>query len=352
MAQDRLGSVRLWGIQTTNLFPYGVEYTTTGQDHEKFATYIRDSFTGLDYASNRFYSSTLGRFTSADPSNNNVDLTNPLTWNQYAYVNGDPVNFNDPSGLDCFYDDQGGGGGDCTPGGGGDDGVPPDPEPPPDPCAGSSMAAGCPTDPPVAPDPDPCSGSSLLAAGCSSAPAPTPTPTPVPPAAWLRLCMLTVYSRGLAYPVIASGPGLHGYLDFTNQIGASTIVEGLHNGTYLGAASGPGEPSIGSTDDGSVSGTGVCAALSILNADVAQIENAHIIYSGVSGPNSSSALRYMLKTLSTLLSGYGSWYSIPALMQLFGYYTLLPGIETPGSSLTRLPRTPIPGIPRPPRVSR
>ncbi len=99
VAQDRLGSVRLWGTQTTNLFPYGVEYTTTGQDHEKFATYIRDSFTGLDYARNRFYSSTLGRFTSADPSLSSVGLGNPLSWNRYAYVNGDPVNITDPSGL-------------------------------------------------------------------------------------------------------------------------------------------------------------------------------------------------------------------------------------------------------------
>ncbi len=99
VAQDRLGSVRLWGIQTTNLFPYGVEYTTTEQDHEKFATYIRDSFTGLDYARNRFYSSTLGRFTSADPSLSSVGLGNPLSWNRYAYVNGDPVNITDPSGL-------------------------------------------------------------------------------------------------------------------------------------------------------------------------------------------------------------------------------------------------------------
>ncbi len=128
VAQDRLGSVRVWGTQTTNLFPYGVEYTTTGQDHEKFATYIRDSFTGLDYARNRFYSSTLGRFTSADTTLSSVSLANPLSWNRYAYVNGDPVNSNDPTGLDdCSYandqmdsmDAGDGSGAGCIPSGGG-----------------------------------------------------------------------------------------------------------------------------------------------------------------------------------------------------------------------------------------
>jgi RHS repeat-associated protein len=39
----------------------------TTQDRDKFATYYRDSTTGLDYAQNRYYANTLGRFTSPDP---------------------------------------------------------------------------------------------------------------------------------------------------------------------------------------------------------------------------------------------------------------------------------------------
>jgi RHS repeat-associated protein len=47
----------------------------------------------------RFYASTYGNFTSPDPSMNNVDYTNPASWNAYAYTMGDPINGNDPSGL-------------------------------------------------------------------------------------------------------------------------------------------------------------------------------------------------------------------------------------------------------------
>ena len=39
----------------------------TAQDKDKFATYYRDGTTGLDYAQNRYYANTLGRFTSPDP---------------------------------------------------------------------------------------------------------------------------------------------------------------------------------------------------------------------------------------------------------------------------------------------
>jgi RHS repeat-associated protein len=47
----------------------------------------------------RYYNSGMGRFWSPDPSMDNVDYSNPVTWNAYAYTNGDPINFDDPSGL-------------------------------------------------------------------------------------------------------------------------------------------------------------------------------------------------------------------------------------------------------------
>jgi len=70
---------------------------------DRFATYYRDQISTLDYARNRYYSSTLGRFMTPDPyiatasgANNPAD---PSSWNRYVYAENDPVNFNDPGGL-------------------------------------------------------------------------------------------------------------------------------------------------------------------------------------------------------------------------------------------------------------
>jgi RHS repeat-associated protein len=97
IALDRLGSVG------SAYYPFGVEYSATANDTEKYATYTRDSVTGLDYAMNRYYSSIWGCFLSPDPyrANNGGpgDPADPQSWNRYAYVEGDPVNSNDSSGL-------------------------------------------------------------------------------------------------------------------------------------------------------------------------------------------------------------------------------------------------------------
>ncbi|HXM45221.1 MAG TPA: hypothetical protein VN924_28540, partial [Bryobacteraceae bacterium] len=69
VAVDRLGSVR-WNAASGGhaYYPYGVEYNATANDTEKYATYTRDTLTGLDYAMNRYYASTWGRFTTPDRS--------------------------------------------------------------------------------------------------------------------------------------------------------------------------------------------------------------------------------------------------------------------------------------------
>lgn len=96
---DRVGSVRLGRSGAMNYYPYGQERTATTNGKDKFGTYWRDALTGLDYAQQRYYSAGVGRFLSADPSTAWGGVGNSSSWNRYAYVEGDPVNFNDPSGL-------------------------------------------------------------------------------------------------------------------------------------------------------------------------------------------------------------------------------------------------------------
>src|ERR1019366_5467797 len=88
---------------TGTYYPYGDG--TAGTDNVQFATYTRDSYTGLDYADQRFYASSYGRFNTADPAGSKAATSqNPGSWNQYAYVKGDPVNSADALG----FDDDGG----------------------------------------------------------------------------------------------------------------------------------------------------------------------------------------------------------------------------------------------------
>jgi RHS repeat-associated protein len=65
----------------------------------KFATYTRDSSTGVDYADQRCYASMYGRFNTPDPMAGSAGAKSPGSWNRYNYAMGDPVNGSDPSGL-------------------------------------------------------------------------------------------------------------------------------------------------------------------------------------------------------------------------------------------------------------
>ena len=50
-------------------------------------------------ADQRFYASTYGRFNTADPYAASGGPEDPGSWNRYAYVGGDPVNWLDPQGT-------------------------------------------------------------------------------------------------------------------------------------------------------------------------------------------------------------------------------------------------------------
>jgi len=62
----------------------------TANDREKFGTYTRESATGLDYAIQRYYTSTYGRFVTADRYQASARGANnpagPQSWNRYTYV--------------------------------------------------------------------------------------------------------------------------------------------------------------------------------------------------------------------------------------------------------------------------
>ena len=111
VALDRLGS-------RGKYYPYGEERNSPqlANDQVKFATYTRDSATGLDYADQRYYASTFGRFMTPDLYIASAGPGVPSSWNRYSYVEGDPINLHDRHGLasdppcgggDCLVEDSG-----------------------------------------------------------------------------------------------------------------------------------------------------------------------------------------------------------------------------------------------------
>src|SRR5579875_3515240 len=138
---DHLGSVRMLTDASGNVvarqdyLPFGEEIPadTAGRSasllfgasdgvEQKFTGQIRDSETGMDFFTARYYASAVGRFTSPDPMNLGANLLDPQTWNAYAYVRNNPLALVDPMGLchigadNVAYDDEPGdcGGGSVT----------------------------------------------------------------------------------------------------------------------------------------------------------------------------------------------------------------------------------------------
>ena len=86
--QDRLGTNRESGARFR---PYGDEVggpNAKAIDRQKFGTHNRDGFSDLDYAEQRMYASSLGRFNTADSAPNSR-ITDPISWNKYSYDKGD-----------------------------------------------------------------------------------------------------------------------------------------------------------------------------------------------------------------------------------------------------------------------
>lgn len=75
-------------------------------DPRQFADGERDKENGLDYFGARYYGGQIGRFTSVDPSHVGGDISDPQSWNGYAYARNNPFRFVDPMGT-CSQDTKG-----------------------------------------------------------------------------------------------------------------------------------------------------------------------------------------------------------------------------------------------------
>ena len=88
---DRLGSIRAKGTERYTYYPYGEAKTATVPGGGMYA--------GLESPA-REYLSDRGRFDRPDPLGlSAANMGDPGSWNRFAYVQGDPVNYTDPDGL-------------------------------------------------------------------------------------------------------------------------------------------------------------------------------------------------------------------------------------------------------------
>ena len=104
MIQDGLGNVRSvvdndFAVHQSTVYdPYGnpVGLTGTQQMIYGYTGEPVDS-NGLVYLRYRYYNPKTGTFISQDPYEGS--MSNPMSLNRYAYVQGNPVNMTDPSGM-------------------------------------------------------------------------------------------------------------------------------------------------------------------------------------------------------------------------------------------------------------
>ncbi len=115
LTTDHLGSPRINTDATGRVsarhdyHPFGEEIITSQRAshgeytpdsiRKQFTGYERDYESDLDYAINRYYNGSHGRFTSPDTLLSSGRVENTQTWNRYAYVLGNPLRYSDPLGL-------------------------------------------------------------------------------------------------------------------------------------------------------------------------------------------------------------------------------------------------------------
>jgi len=124
LTSDHLGSPRINTdakgaiISRHDYHPFGEEIDGTGgrtaglnygDDYvrKQFTGYEKDNETDLNFAQARYQNAGVGRFTSPDPLMASSSRTNPQTWNRYAYVLNNPLNYMDPTGMSWGVRDDG-----------------------------------------------------------------------------------------------------------------------------------------------------------------------------------------------------------------------------------------------------
>jgi RHS repeat-associated protein len=89
-------------VSTIELDPWGADTPRSNNaafQPKKYTSYDRDG-NASDEAMFRRYNRWHSRFDQPDPYEGSYDFTNPQSFNRYSYVNNDPVNTVDPSGLE------------------------------------------------------------------------------------------------------------------------------------------------------------------------------------------------------------------------------------------------------------
>ena len=92
-------------LHTTDTLAYGEELTAPYENDKDevlntitFTGHEKDYETGLTYMLARYYSQGYGRFLSPDPGYD-YDQLDPMSWNLYSYVRGNPITHLDPTGM-------------------------------------------------------------------------------------------------------------------------------------------------------------------------------------------------------------------------------------------------------------
>ena len=107
---DHLGSTRFASTPSRTMYfdtayaPFGEPYAESGTPDLSFTGQRQDTVAGLyDFPAREY--SIQGRWPSPDPAGlAAVDLSNPQSWNRYAYVLNNPLAYVDPLGMnDCAH---------------------------------------------------------------------------------------------------------------------------------------------------------------------------------------------------------------------------------------------------------